>query len=123
MSFDDLLQYSDNDDSFIDIGPDAAQVVRPPLWLLVVAALAAFGSLSLFAVPSRAAAHVAGYVLGAVVVSMAVVAFRAVDRLRKLSPRYVDASIANELASAILAVGLILAVVHAYIFLSTVEVA
>jgi len=73
--------------------------------------------------PSSKFFHVVGYFIAAVLVAITVVTFRSVDRTRRRSSSYISYSWPSTVAVVALIVALILAMVHAYYFAQSRQIA
>jgi hypothetical protein len=73
--------------------------------------------------PGTKVIHVVGYLIAAVFVAVTVVMFRSVDRVRRRSNRYISYTWPGRTAGAALGCGLVLAMLHAYYFAQSRQIA
>lgn len=98
-----------------------ADVAGPPLGLLI-GAYAAVGLSVLAFMPDSRLFNIIGYLLGAVVTAMVIVLYRAIDRRRRLSSRYVIKPY-GFLVPTGLVLGIAVAAGHAYFLAQNTSVA
>jgi hypothetical protein len=92
---------------------DLAPAVTPPRVLLIAAYIALLGACLTFVLPGKVF-NIVGYLMSLFLVTGLVLAFRAVDRKRRLAPTYGAFPHLKLLTATPLALSIPVAVIHAY---------
>jgi hypothetical protein len=92
---------------------DSRTVVRPPMRLLLAAAASVLACAALL-LPASMIANVLGYLLGTLMTTSLVAAFRVVDQRRRLDARYSPRRRVGAIASLLLVAGLAAAFLHVW---------
>jgi hypothetical protein len=97
------------------------ELVRPPVAIIALIAVVVGVTAALFFIPAGFA-NVAGYVIGGFGTSVAVIAYRHFDLLRRRDPLYVGHPGLGPLVAVLLCSGIVLGVIHIFFALRTTSV-